>query len=194
MATVTINSDVFHRVVACAAFTGRDDMAPILSGVQLSTAGGELRAVATDRYTAVRMAHPHSDVDELPAVVIPAKLLTDALKLAAKSAFVTVTHDSDSGTVTIDCGTGAFTAPAIAGNYPPVERLYWEGEDADIPAGTILDPTLLARLAKLTRPGRRPADRVVGFTLGSKPGEDGRNVPVRARGDHYDALIQPRRP
>ena len=58
-----------------------------------------------------------------------------------------------------------------------------------IPAGLRIDSKMLARLAKLTRPHRRPAERVLGFdlsatTVGVRPN-------VRATADGYDVLICP---
>ena len=184
MSTVTISADVFHRVAALAVFASTYAATPILHGVQLSIVGGELRAAATDRYVVATLTHPHADIDELPAVVIPAKTLADVAKLAKRSAYVSITEEAD-GSLTFDYGTGRVGVAPIAGNYPPVAR-FTEGELSDIPAGKTFDPNLLARLAKLTTPGRSAHARTVHFMIGAFGTNFG------AVGDHYRVAICPR--
>lgn len=191
MSTATLTLDVFHRVAALSAFAStKSSNTPILQGVQLRISGGELVALATDRYTLARVRHEHAETDELEPVVIPTPALTEALKSAKNSELISITHDS--GSLTLDWGSGQLKTFAIEGNYPPVERLFPD-EPGDIPAGASFDSQFLARLSKLTRPARSPQDRVVVFSLSGSDATTGKLANLYAVGDHYDALISPRR-
>ena len=187
MTTLTITLENLHQIAALAAFTEPvSSRTPILTGIELSASDSVLTATATDRYAAARARLEHAPNEAVESVVVPPRLVTDVLKAAKGAAQVHLTIDGD--TLTFDWGNGRMSGQSVAGNYPPVARLFPENP-ADLPAGTSCNPTFLARLAKLTKPARKPADRVITFKL---HGTDGAKSNLYATGGAYDVLICPR--
>ena len=189
MRSITLTPTTLASIGNLAAFTGAGKHgSPILDAIGLSVAGGELIAVATDRYTVAQYSTTHDDTEELPQVAIPAALIVQAVKAAKGAASITLTHD-DTGDytspITFTWEGGTIAGQTVAGNLPAVERLL-TGEPTDLPQGTRINPAYLARLAKLTDPtGRKPADRAIAFDLSAL----GTNL--HAAGGDYRVLICP---
>lgn len=190
MTTITLTLDSLHQIAALSAFTApKSTHTPILTGIEISVSDSVLTAIATDRYTAARARFEHAPNEAVESVVVPSQLVTDVLKAAKGAARVHLTIDGD--TLTFDWGNGRMSGQSVAGNYPPVARLLPKNP-TDLPAGTAFDPTLLARLAKLTKPARSPKDRIVTFAMHAGGGSAG-SANLYATGDVYDVLICPRK-
>ena len=181
MSTITLTPASLAQIANLAAFAASDAVTPVLTGIAVSVAGGEVRAVATDRYAVARYVGQAPEFEELPQTVLPTAFLTTVAK-AARGAFQ-VHLTVDGSTVTADWGDGSVSASVIEGNYPPVDRLMTDHAD-DIPASMTLSPTLLARLAKLRGPGAG-IKGIVNFALSA----DGTNL--RADGGPYSVRICP---
>lgn len=192
MSTITLTPDHLHRLNALTAFASSDPVTPLLASVALSVVHGTLNAMATDRYAVATWEGECAPNEELALTVIPASLIAQAHKGSKGAHQVHLTAEDD-GTLTFDWHAGAVTGEALEGNHPSVARMYPdtlpEGGEL-IPAGICVDSKLLARLAKLTRPHRKPAERVLGFDLSATTGD---RPDIRATADGYDVLICPMR-
>lgn len=199
----TIPADALHRLAALTVFCGNDPITPILAAVNVSVSEGKVHAVATDRYAAALWtqdaADEHEPAETLAPVAIPAALLKDAHKGAtsAKAVTVTISHDSETQRVKISWNGGAVSGEATPDNYPPVERLFSEkstDENPPITPGTTINAAQFAKLAKLTRPARKPADRLLAFALSANKEPNPHNAksaPILAEADGYRAIFQP---
>lgn len=188
MTTLTITLDNLHHIAALSAFTApKSTHTPILTGIELSVSDSVLTAIATDPYAAARARLEHAPNEAIESVVVPAQLIVDVLKAAKGAMQVHLTIEGD--TLTFDWGSGRMSGQSVAGNFPPVARLFPE-DPTDLPAGTSFNPTFLARLAKLTRPARSPKDRTVVFALHAG-GQSAGSANLYATGDAYDVLICP---
>ena len=197
-----ITANALHRLAALAIFCGNNPITPILSAVNVSVSDGRVHGVATDRYAAALWAQDAADeyepAETLAPVAIPAALLKDAHKgvTSAKAAIVTIAHDTETQKIQISWEGGAVSGEATPGDYPPIERLFSANntsENPPIEPGTTINATQFAKLAKLTRPARKPADRLLPFAL-SASGEAGlsaRVSPILAEADGYRAIFQP---
>ena len=104
------------RVLRAVRFaTGTDPRFPVLAGVLLDVAGGNLTAVATDRY---RMAVASAPATGTASVVVPAEL---ADRLAALDGEVELTVAA--GRVTARCGATTVEGPVLDGAFPDRSRL-----------------------------------------------------------------------
>ena len=82
----TVAAGTFAEAVAqVAVAAGRDDMLPVLTGIQVEITGDRLRLMATDRYRlAVRdLAWSPEDPDAHGSALVPARVLSDAAKAMA---------------------------------------------------------------------------------------------------------------
>ena len=191
MTTVTLTPEHLHRLNALTAFSApRNSIYPILESVIVSVAGGELQGVASDRYAAALWRGECAPNEELAQVAIPAQLIADALKGMKNAYQAHLTYDPVTEKVTIDWHEGMVSGWALQGNIPPLLNLFPKPEElAPLPQGIGLNTSFLARLAKLTRPHKKPAERMVPLALSAT--NDGERPLLHAAGDGYQALIHP---
>jgi DNA polymerase-3 subunit beta len=127
----TIPGDVFSDAIAqVAVAASRDDVTPVITGVQLDITDGQLSLVATDRYrVAVREigATSSSATGSLTAL-IPARTLSEIGKIFTHAAIMTITIVSggDRELIAFSADQKAVTSLLIKGNFPPVKRLFPE--------------------------------------------------------------------
>ncbi len=132
-----VPAEEFATAIAQVAFAAsRDDVTPVLTGVQLEVAGTQLSLVATDRY---RVALRDVSWDggtaagdgESTTALVPARTLTEVGKTFAHSGDIQISF-SGSGDREIIAFTAAnktVTSLLIKGNFPPVRRLFPEQTD-----------------------------------------------------------------
>lgn len=117
--------------VAVAA--SRDDVTPVITGVQLEIVENRLSLVATDRYrVAVREIDWESTaVDVGVTALVPSRTLSEIGKIFAHSAAVTVTivTGGDRELIAFSADAKTVTSLLIKGNFPPVKRLFPETVD-----------------------------------------------------------------
>lgn len=127
----TIPGDVFSDAIAqVAVAASRDDVTPVITGVQLDITDGQLSLVATDRYrVAVREigATSSSATGSLTAL-IPARTLSEIGKIFTHAAIMTITIVSggDRELIAFSADQKTVTSLLIKGNFPPVKRLFPE--------------------------------------------------------------------
>jgi DNA polymerase-3 subunit beta len=130
-----VPADDFATAIAQVAFAAsRDDVTPVLTGVQLAVSGTTLSLVATDRYrVALReIAWDGGDAraDEATALV-PARTLQEVGKTFGHGGNIRVAFSGsgDREIIAFSAGDRTVTSLLIKGNFPPVRRLFPEQTD-----------------------------------------------------------------
>ncbi|ALJ18391.1 DNA polymerase III subunit beta [Microbacterium sp. No. 7] len=131
-----VPGDDFSTAISQVAFAAsRDDVTPVLTGVQLEVKGTELSLVATDRYR-VALRDVQWDGggvagDETATALVPARTLTEVGKTFAHSGDIQVTFSGsgDREIIAFTAGNRTVTSLLIKGNFPPVRRLFPEQTD-----------------------------------------------------------------
>jgi len=124
-------SDAIAQVVVAAS---RDDVTPVITGVQLEVGDDSLSLVATDRYRVAIRDIPWdsagSGITEATALV-PARVLSEIGKTFAHAATVriSIAEGGDRELIAFSADDKAVTSLLIKGNYPPVKRLFPQSVD-----------------------------------------------------------------
>jgi len=129
-------SDFADAVGQVSVAASRDDVTPVITGVQLEITDNRLSLVATDRYrVAVReidweSAAASASTDGVAALV-PARTLSEIGKIFSHTAHVTVTivAGGDRELIAFSSAEKRVTSLLIKGNFPPVKRLFPESVD-----------------------------------------------------------------
>ncbi|WP_394280200.1 DNA polymerase III subunit beta [Microbacterium sp.] len=121
----------FSTAIAQVAFAAsRDDVTPVLTGVQLEVTGNELSLVATDRYrVALREIQFDNGAvarEDATTALVPARTLTEVGKTFAHSGDIQVSFSGsgDREIIAFTSGNKTVTSLLIKGNFPPVRRLF----------------------------------------------------------------------
>ncbi|MBN9195484.1 MAG: DNA polymerase III subunit beta [Microbacterium sp.] len=128
-----VPADDFGTAISQVAFAAsRDDVTPVLTGVQLEVTGTQLSLVATDRYRVALRQIPWDGgaaaSEDATTALVPARTLTEVGKTFAHSGDISISF-SGSGDREIIAFTSAnktVTSLLIKGNFPPVRRLFPE--------------------------------------------------------------------
>src|SRR4029079_18713609 len=130
-----VPAEEFASAVAqVAVAASRDDVTPVITGVQLEVRENNLSLVATDRYrVAVRAIawDSGSTSVEGTTALIPARTLTEIGKTFAHSGTVSVAivRGDDRELIAFSADKKTVTSLLIKGNFPPVKRLFPETVD-----------------------------------------------------------------
>ncbi|GAA3013692.1 DNA polymerase III subunit beta [Microbacterium aurantiacum] len=123
----------FATAIAQVAFAAsRDDVTPVLTGVQLEVSGTHLSLVATDRYRVALREIPWdgsgSASDEATTALVPARTLTEVGKTFSHSGDISIAFSGsgDREIIAFTAGNKTVTSLLIKGNFPPVRRLFPE--------------------------------------------------------------------
>lgn len=129
-------AEAFATAVAqVSVAASRDDVTPVITGVQLEVSQNSLTLVATDRYrVAVRAidwdSGDASSTETLTALV-PARTLQEIGKTFGHSGTISVaiTNTDDRELIAFRADRKTVTSLLIKGNFPPVKRLFPETVD-----------------------------------------------------------------
>ncbi|PZU44863.1 MAG: DNA polymerase III subunit beta [Microbacterium sp.] len=134
-----VKAEDFATAIAQVAFAAsRDDVTPVLTGVQLEVTGTQLSLVATDRYRVALREVPwdfgdHGGVagEESTTALVPARTLTEVGKTFAHTGDIQVSFSGsgDREIIAFTSGNKTVTSLLIKGNFPPVRRLFPEQTD-----------------------------------------------------------------
>ncbi len=133
--TGVLPAEEFASAVAqVAVAASRDDVTPVITGVQLEVGDDNLSLVATDRY---RVAVREIDWDSGSAsaagttALIPARTLSEIGKTFAHSGTigVSIVRGEDRELIAFRADKKTVTSLLIKGNFPPVKRLFPETVD-----------------------------------------------------------------
>ncbi|TPW96373.1 DNA polymerase III subunit beta, partial [Schumannella luteola] len=132
--------------VAVAA--SRDDVTPVITGVQLEVGENNLSLVATDRYrVAVREIDWDSGTSSAAGTtaLVPARTLSEIGKTFAHSGTigVSIVRGDDRELIAFKADKKTVTSLLIKGNFPPVKRLFPESVDnyAVLNTGELIEAT-----------------------------------------------------
>jgi DNA polymerase III subunit beta len=128
-----VPSEDFATAIAQVAFAAsRDDVTPVLTGVQLEVTSGRLSLVATDRYRVALREIPwdggSAASDESTTALVPARTLQEVGKTFAHGGNISVAFSGsgDREIIAFTAGNKTVTSLLIKGNFPPVRRLFPE--------------------------------------------------------------------
>lgn len=130
-----IKAEDFSQAIAqVAVAASRDDVTPVITGVQLEVSENAISLVATDRYrVAVREIEWDSGTSGLDTAtaLVPARTLIEIGKTFGHSGTVSVaiTSADDRELIAFQADKKTVTSLLIKGNFPPVRRLFPETVD-----------------------------------------------------------------
>ena len=190
-------SDAIAQVSVAAS---RDDVTPVITGVQLEITENRLSLVATDRYrVAVREidAEAAAGVDGLTAL-IPARTLSEIGKIFAHAAsiLVTIVSGGDRELIAFSADKKTVTSLLIKGNFPPVKRLFPDSVDnyavmntAELIESTRRVQLVLERDAALRYSFSR--DGVTLEAIGSENAQASETIDAHLTGDDTTVSLKP---
>jgi len=127
-----VPGDEFATAIAQVAFAAsRDDVTPVLTGVQLEVSGTELSLVATDRYRVALRDIPWDGAAAEAIALVPARTLQEVGKTFAHGGDISIAFSGsgDREIIAFTAGNKTVTSLLIKGNFPPVRRLFPEQND-----------------------------------------------------------------
>ena len=133
--TGQLPADAFAAAVSqVAVAASRDDVTPVITGVQLEVSENSLSLVATDRYrVAVRAIDWESTVPSTEPItaLVPARTLQEIGKTFgnAGTISVSISGGGDRELIAFQADKKTVTSLLIKGNFPPVRRLFPETVD-----------------------------------------------------------------
>jgi DNA polymerase-3 subunit beta len=131
-----LQAEAFSTAIAqVAVAASRDDVTPVITGVQLEVSDTSVSLVATDRYrVAVREVEWDSGDNTVPeglTALVPARTLQEVGKTFGHSGTISVaiTNSDDRELIAFSADKKTVTSLLIKGNFPPVKRLFPETVD-----------------------------------------------------------------
>ena len=131
----SLPAEAFANAVAqVAVAASRDDVTPVITGVQLEVSPTSLSLVATDRYrVAVRDIEwaAGDSITEPVTALVPARTLTEIGKTFGHSGSISIaiTNTDERELIAFQADKRTVTSLLIKGNFPPVKRLFPETVD-----------------------------------------------------------------
>lgn len=161
-----------NAVAQVAVAASRDDVTPVITGVQLEVSKNSLSLVATDRYrVAVREIEWDSgeSITDTVTALVPARTLTEIGKTFGHSGTISVaiTNTDERELIAFQAGSRTVTSLLIKGNFPPVKRLFPETVDnyAVINTAELIEATRRVSLVLEREAALRFTFSVDGLTL-----------------------------
>lgn len=116
-------SGAIAQVVVAAS---RDDVTPVITGVQLEAGASTLSLTATDRYRVAVRDLPWSTESEPTSALVPARTLQEVGRTfaAGGDVGVSITRGGDRELIAFTSERRTVTSLLIKGNFPPVKRLF----------------------------------------------------------------------
>ncbi|MEO6826452.1 MAG: DNA polymerase III subunit beta [Microbacteriaceae bacterium] len=197
-----VPGDDFSEAVAqVTVAASRDDVTPVITGVQLEVADNRISFIATDRY---RVAVREIDWDSgstgsAPATaLVPARTLQEIGKTLGHSGNVSVaiTNKDDRELIAFTADKRTVTSLLIKGNFPPVRRLFPETVDnyAVINTADLIEATRRVALVLEREAALRFTFTSDGLTLeavGSEQAQASENVDALLTGDDTVVSLKP---
>lgn len=125
--------DFADAIAQVSVAASRDDVTPVITGVQFEIADNSLSLTATDRYrVAVRGIDWQNEAGaENLTALVPVKIVSEVGKTFshAKNVSVSIVKSEDRELIAFSDDHKTVTSLLIKGNYPPVRRLFPETID-----------------------------------------------------------------
>ena len=197
-----VPADEFSEAVAqVAVAASRDDVTPVITGVQLEIAENRLSLVATDRY---RVAVREIDWDgsigqsEPSTALVPARTLQEIGKTFGHNGNINVTlvAKDDRELIAFTAEKKTVTSLLIKGNFPPVKRLFPESVDnyAVINTADLIEATRRVSLVLEREAALRFTFSTDGLTLeaiGSEQAQASESIDALLTGDDTVVSLKP---
>lgn len=196
-------AEAFAAAVAqVAVAASRDDVTPVITGVQLEVGENSLTLVATDRYrVAVREIEWDSgnstSADPITALV-PARTLQEIGKTFGHSGNISVaiTNTDDRELIAFSADKKTVTSLLIKGNFPPVKRLFPETVDnfAVINTGELIEAVRRVSLVLEREAALRFTFTIDGVTLeaiGSEQAQASETIDAHLSGGDTVVSLKP---
>jgi DNA polymerase-3 subunit beta len=193
--------DFSAAVAQVAVAASRDDVTPVITGVQLEVGDHSLSLVATDRYrVAVRAIDWDSGSTSVEGTtaLIPARTLTEIGKTFAHSGTVSVAivRGDDRELIAFSADKKTVTSLLIKGNFPPVKRLFPETVDnyAVINTAELIEATRRVSLVLDRDAALRFTFSVDGLTLeatGTEQAQASETIDAHLHGDDTVVSLKP---
>jgi DNA polymerase-3 subunit beta len=193
--------DFAEAVSQVAVAASRDDVTPVITGVQLEVAYNSLSLVATDRYRgAVREIDWDSGTSSADGTtaLIPARTLSEIGKTFAHSGTVAVSivHTDDRELIAFSADKKTVTSLLIKGNFPPVKRLFPEVVDnyAVVNTADLVEATRRVSLVLEREAALRFSFSIDGLTLeaaGSEQAQASETIEAHLHGDDTVVSLKP---
>jgi DNA polymerase-3 subunit beta len=193
--------DFAAAVAQVTVAASRDDVTPVITGVQLEVGDNSLSLVATDRY---RVAVREIDWDsgsttaEGTAALIPARTLAEIGKTFAHSGTVSVTiaRGDDRELIAFSADKKTVTSLLIKGNFPPVKRLFPETVDnyAVVNTAELIEATRRVSLVLEREAALRFSFSIDGVTLeatGAEQAQAQETIEAHLHGDDTVVSLKP---
>ncbi|MGW4929116.1 DNA polymerase III subunit beta [Agromyces sp. NPDC004153] len=198
-----VPAEEFATAVAqVAVAASRDDVTPVITGVQLEVRENNLSLVATDRY---RVAIREIDWDgggvaseETLAALVPARTLQEVGKTFGHSGTISVaiTSRDDRELIAFSADRKTVTSLLIKGNFPPVRRLFPETVDnyAVMNTAELIEATRRVALVLEREAALRYSFTADGLTLeaiGSEQAQASETIDAILTGDDTVVSLKP---
>ncbi|MFD1715147.1 DNA polymerase III subunit beta [Amnibacterium flavum] len=200
--TGVVPADAFASAVAqVAVAASRDDVTPVITGVQLEITGDRLNLIATDRYrVAVRGIQWESSTAaaEKITALVPARTLQEVGKTfgSSTSISVSITGSEDRELIAFSADRKTVTSLLIKGNFPPVGRLFPETTEnyAVMNTGELVEATRRVQLVLEREAALRYSFDLDGLTLeaiGSEQAQASENIEALLTGTDTVVSLKP---
>ena len=198
-----VPAEEFAAAVAqVAVAASRDDVTPVITGVQLEVRENHLSLVATDRYrVAVREIEWDGGsvgADEAITALVPARTLQEVGKTFGHSGNISVaiTSRDDRELIAFSAEKKTVTSLLIKGNFPPVRRLFPETVDnhAVMNTAELIEATRRVALVLEREAALRYTFTADGLTLeaiGSEQAQASESIDAILTGDDTVVSLKP---
>jgi DNA polymerase III subunit beta len=191
----TFSASIAQVVVAAS----RDDVTPVITGVQLEASPAAISLVATDRYrVAIRALEWHSENADGTAALVPARTLQEVGRTFGSSGDVTIsiTRGGDRELIGFSADRKTVTSLLIKGNFPPVRRLFPDNVDHYAVLGTaeLVEATRRVQLVLEREAALKFAFSADGLTLeaaGSEQAQASEQLDCVLTGDDVVVSLKP---
>lgn len=136
-----VPSDALSEAISQVSLAAsKDDVTPVITGVQFEVTENSLTLTATDRYRVAtrRIDWEQRESGEALTALVPAKVVVEVGKTFASAGTVQVSivKDGERELIAFTGDNKTVTSLLIKGNYPPVGRLFPENVDNYAVVGT----------------------------------------------------------
>jgi len=200
--TGVVPADAFSTAVAqVAVAASRDDVTPVITGVQLEITEDSLSLVATDRYRVAVRGIPWESAAGGPTTLtalVPARTLQEVGRTFGSTGniAVSITGGDDRELIAFSSEKRTVTSLLIKGNFPPVKRLFPENTEnyAVINTADLVEATRRVQLVLEREAALRYSFDLDGLTLeaiGSEQAQASENIDALLTGTDTVVSLKP---
>lgn len=127
--TGLVRGGAFAEAIAqVSVAASREDVTPVITGVQLEANENELTLIATDRYrvSVKSIEWDGGEAGDNLQALVPARTLAEVGRMfgSAETVEITMSESAERQQIAFTAGDKTVTTLLIKGNYPPVRRLF----------------------------------------------------------------------